>query len=93
MCIIDSIWWAATRVEFMDTGGYITAYRTMPSSLGEMGAFFETVNKDKGFFALGVLIKSIVGDTYVYYLSLIHIFLSLSRRWWRTNGYRKRSGM
>lgn len=93
LAFLPLIWWAATRGEFMDTGGYITAYRTMPSSVGEMGAFLETVNKDKGFFALGVLIKSIVGDNYVYYfgviafihgMALITVFRKYSSNYWLT---------
>ena len=93
LAFLPLIWWAATRGEFMDTGVYITAYRTMPSSLGEMGAFLETVNKDKGFFALGVLIKSIVGDNYVYYfgviafihgMALITVFRKYSSNYWLT---------
>ena len=91
LAFLPLIWWAATREVFLDTGGYITSYRIMPSSLGEMGAFLETVNKDKGFFALGVIIKSIVGDNYVYYffviafiqgMALMIVFRKYSSNYW-----------
>lgn len=73
--IFPVVWMAATRGTMADTHMYLIAFRNMPTSLVEMSKYMATVVKDKGFSALSVLIKIILGSNEVIYLlifSLIH---------------------
>ncbi len=73
LAFVPLIWIAGTRTSFVDTATYISIYRTLPSSLGQMSGYLETVTKDKGFTVLGIVIKSLFGNDYTVYFSIIAI--------------------
>jgi transmembrane protein EpsG len=68
--ILPYILWAGFRSDnFGDTGAYQRAFRECASSFGKIGNYLSTVTKDKGFYLLMALEKSILGDSYTsYYL-------------------------
>ncbi len=73
IAFVPLIWIAGTRTSFVDTSAYILSYQNLPSSLGEMGGYLGTVTKDKGFTVLSIFIKSLFGDDYKIYFSIIAI--------------------
>ncbi len=70
---IPLIWIAGTRTSFVDTATYISIYRTLPGSLGQISGYLETVTKDKGFTVFSIFIKSLFGNDYKIYFSIIAI--------------------
>ena len=71
--LIPIAWMAANRGTMMDTYLYLINFRSMPSAIGEIGTFLPTVEKDKGFTALSIVIKSIFGSDEVIYLLVLAI--------------------
>lgn len=65
------VWMAATRGYIADTGQYLATYASMPSSFSGMGAYLDTVTKDKGFYAFSCLIKILSGGNTLIYLLVI----------------------
>lgn len=63
--------WAGYRTSFGDTYAYIRMYRGLPNSLAELGTYVMETEKDKGFTALCIVLKSIIGDSHVIFLLLI----------------------
>lgn len=72
LCIVPLIYWAATRDRwFGDTDGYMSSFSALPSSLGEIVGYIKNVEKDKGFYALSIFIKSLVGNNVVIYFGVL----------------------
>ena len=62
--ILPYIIWAGFRSNsFGDTGAYQQSFRECASSLGEIGTYLAGVDKDKGFYFLMALEKSILGNS------------------------------
>ncbi|MDD6072360.1 MAG: EpsG family protein [Clostridiales bacterium] len=72
------IWMAGTRRYIADTSYYITSYLNMPSSLSDIPEYLLHNTKDKGFSALSIMIKSLVGQDFVPYLMILAIFQGIS---------------
>ena len=73
--ILPYILWAGFRSDnFGDTGAYQRAFRECASSFGKIGNYLSTVTKDKGFYLLMALEKSILGDSYTLFFLLLAAF-------------------
>jgi transmembrane protein EpsG len=59
---------AANRGTIGDTWNYIIGYQFVPSSIFHAASYISAVTKDKGFTILAILIKTIVGKNYIWYL-------------------------
>ena len=80
--IAPYIVWAGFRSNaFGDTGSYQKAFRECASSLGEIGNYLSSVTKDKGFYLLMALEKSIFGDSCRLFFVLLAAFQLLSIVW------------
>lgn len=73
--VMPYIIWAGYRGNnFGDTGAYRRMFSEAPNSLGQMSAYLDEVTKDKGFSAIVVLIKSVLGNSdAVFFLFLAAI--------------------
>lgn len=72
LAILPLLWWTAIRPHsFIDTGAYVKAFNAMPSALGDVGTYMESIDKDKGFSAFSLLIKILVGDNVNAYFFII----------------------
>lgn len=73
--VMPYIIWAGYRDNnFGDTGAYRRMFSEAPNSLGQMSAYLDEVTKDKGFSAIVVLIKSVLGNSdAVFFLFLAAI--------------------
>lgn len=70
--VIPLIWWTANRTQwFFDTGVYVRNFTSMPKSLSGMYAYVDSVNKDKGFSIVSILIKMFFGNNVIIYLGVI----------------------
>ncbi|MEE1085696.1 MAG: EpsG family protein [Schaedlerella sp.] len=70
--IIPLIWWAATRSgAFFDTNAYMKSFEEMPNMLSGISSHIQNVDKDKGFYILSVLIKTLIGDSVVAYFLIL----------------------
>ena len=83
--------WAAGRRYFGDSWAYLTSFHKAPGSLQELGSYVMTSDKDKGFSALVVLIKALVGDSDILYfgviagiqiLCLVYVYRKYSSSYW-----------
>lgn len=80
--IAPYIVWAGFRSNaFGDTGSYQKAFRECASSLGEIGNYLSSVTKDKGFYLLMALEKSIFGDSCRLFFVLLAAFQLLIIVW------------
>lgn len=80
--ILPYILWAGFRSDnFGDTGAYQRAFRECASSFGKIGNYLSTVTKDKGFYLLMALEKSILGDSYTLFFLLLAAFHLLMIMW------------
>lgn len=78
-CVIPLIWWAANRSQWIfDTGAYVSGFKNMPEIFAEISPYMEGINKDKGFYFLAVLIKTIIGNRVVLYLGILATFQLMS---------------
>lgn len=67
--------WAAFRSDVWgDTYSYRYLYRMVPSSLNQLVSYVSSANKDKGFQALSVIIKSIFGDSDIILFFILALF-------------------
>lgn len=75
LMVVPYIIWAGYRGNnFGDTGAYRRMFSEAPNSLGQMSAYLNEVTKDKGFSAIVVLIKSVLGNSdAVFFLFLAAI--------------------
>lgn len=71
LLVIPYVVWAGTRGSFADTNTYRTLFYEAPTQLKDISEFINNNSKDKGFFVLLVLIKSLVGESDVLYFTLI----------------------
>lgn len=69
---------AGNRGWFADTSAYIMNYQEMPSNILELPAYIGSVQKDKGFSVLSVILKSILGSDYMPYLMVLAAFQGIS---------------
>lgn len=80
--IAPYIVWAGFRSNaFGDTGSYQKAFREYASSFGEIGNYLLSVTKDKGFYLLMALEKSIFGDSCRLFFVLLAAFQLLIIVW------------
>ena len=80
--IAPYIVWAGFRSNaFGDTGSYQKAFRECASSFGEIGNYLSSVTKDKGFYLLMALEKSIFGDSCRLFFVLLAAFQLLIIVW------------
>lgn len=80
--IAPYILWAGFRSNaFGDTGSYQKAFRECASSFGEIGNYLSSVTKDKGFYLLMALEKSIFGDSCRLFFILLAAFQLLIIMW------------
>lgn len=72
LAIIPLVWWTAIRdVSFGDTGYYRMAFNSLPTSLTELPAYIGDIEKDKGFFVLGFILKMLCGNNVIVYFMLL----------------------
>ena len=82
LLILPYILWAGFRSNtFGDTGAYQQAFGECASSFGEIGNYLSNVTKDKGFYLLMALEKSIFGDSYTLFFLLLAAFHLLIIMW------------
>lgn len=80
--ILPYIIWAAFRPNsFGDTGVYQQSFRECVSSLGEIGAYLTGITKDKGFYFLMAVEKSIFGENDRLYFFLLAALQLLIVMW------------
>lgn len=80
--ILPYIIWAGFRSNnFGDTGAYQQAFRECASSFGEIGNYLAGVTKDKGFYFLMALEKSVFGDSDTFFFLLLAVFQLLIIMW------------
>lgn len=72
------VWLAGNRGWIADTGAYILAYRDMPSSLSAIPAYAVIVTKDKGFYVFSALLKVIIGNDEVIYLTILALIQGIA---------------
>lgn len=75
LLVLPYIIWAGFRSDrFGDTAGYRQMFRNAPSNLSQLGVYMDEASKDKGFYALVVVIKSIIGNSDVLFFLIIATF-------------------
>ena len=65
------VWMAGNRGWIADTGLYILFFRDMPNTLSALPAYAAKVTKDTGFYVFSALIKVILGNDHVVYLTIL----------------------
>lgn len=71
LLFVPIIIWAGMRGDFQDTGLYRELFSEMPSALSGMNGYLQTVDKDLGFSAFSIVLKSIIGNRAVLYFFII----------------------
>lgn len=80
--ILPYIIWAGFRSNsFGDTGVYQGSFRECVASLEQIGIYLSGISKDKGFYFLMALEKSIFGDSDTLYFLLLAAFQLLIVMW------------
>ena len=80
--IVPYIVWAGFRSNsFGDTYAYQKSFQECVSSFGELGTYFSSLTKDKGFYLLMAFEKIIFGDSEVLYFLLLAAFQLLIVAW------------
>lgn len=68
LIVLPFIIWGGFRTDYFgDTANYRSAFRAIPEGFGQLGAYMDTVNKDRGFYLLGALWKNVFGGNDVVY--------------------------
>lgn len=62
---------------FGDTFNYYSGFRSIPQTFSEKMAYLDTIQKDKGFYALGVLLNMIIGSNARVYLIILAAFQTI----------------
>lgn len=75
---IPIIWAAGHRGWFADTSMYIQRFQDMPNSLDAIPQYLETAVKDKGFYAISIVIKSLLTTDYEVYLTIFAAFQAVA---------------
>ena len=65
------VWMAGNRGWIADTGLYIWFFRDMPSTLSALPAYAAKITKDTGFYVFSALIKILMGNDHVVYLTIL----------------------
>lgn len=69
--ILPLIIWTGYRGYVGDTGAYMRMYADIPRGFANILSYMATVNKDRGFYLLAAVIKSIIGSNVnIYFLIL-----------------------
>lgn len=63
--------WCGFRVSFGDTEVYRKTFLGLPQTLSSLFTYVPTIEKDKGFTVLSIIIKFIIGNSDVIYLLII----------------------
>lgn len=72
LLVLPYIVWAGFRsYSFGDTGAYLQSFRECVSSFGEISTYIASITKDRGFYLLMALEKSICGDSDRLYFLLL----------------------
>ena len=80
--ILPYILWAGFRANtFGDTGAYQQAFRECASSFGDIWKYLSNITKDKGFYLLMALEKSIFGDSGTLFFLVLAAFQLLIIMW------------
>lgn len=72
------IWSAGTRGHVADTYMYMGAFAEMPDSLNDIPTYIANVSKDKGFYFLSSLIKIVIGNNVMIYLTILAAIQGIS---------------
>ena len=72
------IWYAGTRVYFMDTGAYISAFINSPNTFSELPNYLNELAKDKGFYLLTAFLHIIFKNNFAPYLMTLALIQGLS---------------
>lgn len=75
---IPIAWKAGHRGWVADTSMYIQRFLDMPSSLSAIPSYLDGAAKDKGFYAVSIVIKSLITTDYNIYLTIFAAFQSIS---------------
>lgn len=68
LIVLPFIIWGGFRTNYFgDTGAYRRAFQAIPEGFGELGAYMETITKDRGFYFLGAVWKNLAGSNDVVY--------------------------
>lgn len=66
--------WSADRGYVGDTYAYMKGFQGMPTELSKIGAYMESVSKDKAFYFMAAVIKSIITENvHIYFLIIAAI--------------------
>ncbi len=75
LLVLPYIIWAGFRSDiYGDTYSYRNMFREAPSSLSQLILYINDATKDKGFSALVVIVKSIIGNSDILFFLIIAIF-------------------
>lgn len=78
LAVLPYIIWAGFRGDnFGDTAVYKKTFHDIPAALGQIPTYLAEHTKDKGFSALMITIKSIIGDNVIWFLFIIALFQML----------------
>lgn len=70
--VLPMIWMAGNREKTIgDTSAYIANFLAMPSLIEDIPLYLSTVEKDWGFSVFSIIVKFVIGNNYVIYLSVI----------------------
>lgn len=78
LVFIPIVWEAGHRGWFADTSMYIKRFMDMPSTLDSIPTYLETAAKDKGFYAVSIVIKSLITADYEVYLTIFAAFQAIA---------------
>lgn len=82
LLILPYVVWAGFRPNsFGDTGAYQKSFQDCVSSLGQIGTYISDVSKDKGFYFLMAVEKSILGNSDTLYFLILAAFQLLIVMW------------
>lgn len=74
LLILPYIFWAGFRQDLWDTASYRQAFAECASSFGEINTYLTGITKDKGFYFLMALVKSVFGNSDVIYFLVLAVF-------------------
>lgn len=78
LLVLPYVIWAGYRTDrYGDTYAYRAMFKAAPSRISELFSYVQNTEKDKGFSALMVLIKSIFGDSDIVFFLIIAIIQML----------------
>ncbi|WP_426350927.1 EpsG family protein [Alloiococcus sp. CFN-8] len=63
--------WCSLRTNFGDTEAYRKSFLELPGAFSSLFSYVPTIEKDKGFTALSIIIKSIIGNSDIFYFFII----------------------